>query len=54
MGEILRTLLICVSKKLQKDISSMKFEPGTIKKKTNRLWKPAWRFKKCSFHIEME
>ena len=33
----------------------MKFEQGTIKRKTNRLWKPARRFKKkCSFQIEME
>lgn len=32
----------------------MNFEQKTIKRKTNRLGKPAWRFKKCSFQIEKE
>lgn len=32
----------------------MNFEQRTIKRKTNRLGKPAWRFQKCLFQIEKE
>lgn len=53
-GEILRTFLICVSKKFQKDISSMKFEQRTIKRKTKGYESQHGDFLlQCSFQIEL-